>query len=293
MTVSRRNGTGFGHFAFGSGPFGKANYGLDVIRRSLPEEYLLNDDGSENELIAHYLMTIEDSQNRVKAEIDILDQQIDFTQVRADLLQYLGSTIDVTIDDSEPEEFQRSLVGNAIQYYQIKGTGQAYKIRGKISGFDVTVENLYKLGDDLVSAFPSDDLFEVPPGSGTYFTVSPPGTVSGTPTELSCDYCLTALIKLNFEIVKEQPPAVVGEGNFFDRLTFKLREIIPIHIREVLFELTATIIVDNNDQIVNISGQHTTFTPTPFFYRFDNFSADSVPCDWHGSVSGIANSETI
>lgn len=290
--VTRRTGSGFGHTPFGR-RFGKTNYGQDVIRNNLPESYLVDDDGTENQLIAHYLMTIEDSVDRVKSQIDVLDQQIDFTQVRSDLLQYLGSTIDVTIDDSEPEEFQRSLVGNAIQYYQIKGTGQAYQIRGKISGFNVTVDNLYKIADDLVSAFPSDELFEVPPGSGTYFTILPPGSVSGTPTELSCDYCLTAFIKLNFEIVKEQPPAVVGEGNFFDRLTFKLREIIPIHVRDVLFELTSTIIIDNNDQIVLVSAVETSFNPIPFFYRFDNFSADSVPCDWHGAVSGLVQTELV
>lgn len=292
--VNRRSGTGFGHFKFGTGfPFGHANYGLDVIRRSLPESYLVNSDGTENELIAHYLMTMEDSQNRVKAEIDILDQQIDFTQVRTDLLAYLGSTIDVTIDDSEPEEFQRSLVGNAIQYYRIKGTGQAYKIRGKISGFDVTVNNLFKIAPEYVSSFSSDDIYEVPPNSGNYFTVLPPGSVSGTATGLGCDYCMTSFIKLNFEIVKEQPPAVVGEGNFFDRLTYKLREIIPIHVRDVLFELTATTTIEANDQQVLVSSQETSFIPLPFFYRFDNFSADSVPCDWHGSVSGTVVVETV
>lgn len=292
--VSRRTGTGWGHQPWGHFPWGKSNYGLDVIRHSMPEAYLVDDDNNENELIAHYLMTIEDSVNRVKTEVDHLPDQIDFEKVRSDLLPYLGSTIDVTIDDSEPEEFQRSLVGNAIQYYQIKGTGQAYKIRGKISGFDVTVDNLYKLGPDLVSAFDSDELFEIPPGSNIFFTVAPPGTVSGTPSELSCDYCLTALIKLNFQIVKTQPPAVIGEGNFFDRLTFKLREIIPIHVRDVLFELTAATTVDNNDQLVEyVSAAETTFTPTPMFYRFDNFSADSVPCDWHGSVSGLATTETV
>jgi hypothetical protein len=291
--VSRRNGTGFGHFAWGTTPFGKANYGLDVIRQSMPESYLVDDDGVENELLAHYLQTIEDSNNRVKAFVDIIHEQVDFDKVRVDLLPFLGSTIDITVDDSEPEDFQRSLVGNAIQYYQIKGTAQAFQIRGKISGFNVVVDNLYKLAPDLVSAFPTDDLFEIPAESNVYYTVLSPGSLSGTPTEISCDYCLTSFIKLNFEVVKVQPPSIIGEGNFFDRLVFKLREIIPIHVRDILYEITATIIVDNNDQLVLLSGHEMTMTPTPFFYRFDNFSADSVPCDWHGSVSGFNETEIV
>jgi hypothetical protein len=291
--VVRRSGTGFGHFRFGHAPFGQANFGEDVITKSLPEEYLLNNDGTENQLIAHYLYTIEDSVNRIKDQIDLIDEQVDFTKVRSDIIQYLGKTIDVVVDDSEPIEFQRSLVGNAIQYYQIKGTGLAYKIRGKISGFDVTVDNLYKLAPDLVSSFSSDDLFELPAGSNIYYTNLEPGSVSGTPTEVGCDYCLTSYIKLNFQIVKAQPPSITGEGNFFDRLTYKLREIIPIHVRDVLFELTAIIIIDNSDQTVLVSSHETSFNPTPFFYRFDSFSADCVPCDWHGSVSGLVNIQEV
>lgn len=286
-----RNGTGFGHFGFGLHPFGSADFGKDVVSRNFVEEYTEDEDGNPNELLIHYLLTIEDSVNRVKQEIDTVPDQIDFVQVRSDILQYLGSTIDVVIDNSEPEEFQRSLVGNAIQFYRIKGTLDSYKIRGKISGFDVTVENLFKINPDLVPYFESDDLFEFPPGSGTNFTVLPPGSVSGDTrlSGFSCDYCLTTAIKLNFDIVKALPPAITGEGNFFDRLAFKLRDIIPIHVRDLLFEIRATICIPEfEDMLVSGFSFDNVFTPVSVCPRVDFVAADTLPFDFGCSVSGIA-----
>jgi phage tail-like protein len=284
-----RNGTGFGHFPFGNFPFGKADFGKDSISRNF--DYREDENGVENELLAHYLLTIEDSVNRVKQQVDTIPDQIDFDRIRSDLLKYLGTTIDVVIDDSEPEEFQRSLVGNAVQFYRIKGTRQSYEIRGKISGFDVTINNLYRLADDLVTYFEDDDLFEVPPTSGNFFTVLPPGSVSGDDrlSGFSCDYCLTTAIKLNFDVVKALPPAITGEGNFFDRVAFKLKDIIPIHVRDVLFELTATFCIDASDSVVCVSGEETTFTPIAYAAHFDQIPADVIPLDHFSmAVSGIA-----
>ena len=295
-----RNGTGFGNFKFGNFPFGKSDFGRGVVSRSFPSEYTEDEDGNPNELLIHYLLAIEDSVNRVKQEIDTIPDQVDFVKVRTDILQYLGSTIDVTIDDSEPEEFQRSLVGNAIQFYRIKGTLNSYKIRGKISGFDVTVENLYKIAPDLVQFFNSDDLFEFPPGSGNNFTVLAPGSVSGVSgvsgditderlSGFSCDYCLTTAIKLNFDVVKVLPPAIIGEGNFFDRLAFKLRDIIPIHVRDLLFEIRATICIPEFENMeVCVSSFDTIHTPIAVCPRIDFVAADTLPFDFGCSVSGIA-----
>ena len=285
-----RNGTGFGHSQFGHFPFGTTDFGRDVISKNF--DYLEDENGVKNELLAHYLMVIEDSVNRVKQQIDTIPDQIDFDRVRGDILKFLGTTIDVVIDDSEPEEFQRSLVGSAVQFYRIKGTRLSYEIRGKISGFDVTVDNLYRLADDLPVYFDDDDLYELPPGSGQYFTKLPPGSVSGDDrlSGFSCDYCLTTAIKLNFNVVKILPPTIAGEGNFFDRVAFKLRDIIPIHVRDVLYELTATFCVDASDTAVCIlSGEETTFTPVAYAAHFDQIPADVMPLDYHSfAVSGIA-----
>lgn len=293
--MATRQGTGFGFFPFGNHPFGRADFGVDVISRSFPEAYQEDNNGRANDLMVHYLQLIEDSVNRSKQNIDVISDQVDFDRVRNDLLPRLGSTIDVTIDSSEPVEFQRSLVGNAILFYRIKGTLASYEIRGKISGFDVTVDNLYKIAPDLVSFFPEEELFQIPPGGDTFYTSIDPGSnpaVSGDPRleEPNCDYCLTSSIKLNFEVVKVLPPAITGEGNFFDRLATKLQDIIPIHVRDLIFEILQVICVFENENMeVNRKAIEQQHFPTSAFFRFDMTPADLVPMDFHGLVSGVVS----
>jgi len=133
-----------------------------------------------------------------KNEADQLDDMIDVDKVRADILPFLGTTLDVTIDDFEPTEFRRSLIENAFLYYQFKATRTGYRVRGQISGFDVEVINFWKISEanaELISgASPPDlnsaNLFEIPSGSaasGIFFTDLPPGTVSGTGTPVPGD----------------------------------------------------------------------------------------------------------
>lgn len=139
------NGYGFGHAPFGKFPFGKSNFGRNSYLRSFPTTYVQDENGNVNEFLKHYLEVAAHNANEIKGEIDRLDQQVDFNKVRSDLLTHLGTTLAVTLDDYEPDEFRRSLVGNAIQYYQRKGTRDAYRIRGKISGYDVLVFNIYRI----------------------------------------------------------------------------------------------------------------------------------------------------
>lgn len=290
--MSFRDGTGFGHYPFGHFPFGHADYGHDVVVRSFPEEYLEdeNDPTGVNQLLLHFLSLVKDSVNRVKEPIDNLGDQIDFDRIQQNLLVELGRTIAVELDDVEPIEFQRSLVGGAVQFYRIKGTLQSYKIRGKISGFDVSVFNLFKIALIYVPLFSVDNLFELPTGSGNWYTDLPPGSVSGTPTEVGCDYCLTSAIKMSFTVVKDQPPSVIGQANFFDRLVFKLRDIIPIHVRDLLFEIIANIAVDEHQylDVINERSIEETYTPCSLFHSFDVTPADTRPLETHGYIQGTA-----
>lgn len=285
------DGVGFGHGSFGHFPFGRADYGNEVVIKTFAAELL--DDPTDptgvNQRLLHYLNLIKDSVNRVKTAIDEIPDQIDFDQVREDLIVYLGRTYGVEIDDAEPADFRRSLVGGAILFYRIKGTLESYKIRGKISGFDVDVFQLYKLAPMYVPLIPSDDLFNIPAGSDNFFTDLPPGTVSGTPSVVSCDYCLTSSIKMSFTVVKAQPPAVIGQPNLFDRLVFKLKDIIPVHIRELLFEIVAIILVDEHQNLeVQVQSDVQNFMPVAVFKRFDAFTADVTPLDSHGFITGTA-----
>lgn len=290
------NGVGFGHGPFGKFPFGKADFGEEVVVRSFADVYLEDQDDPDgiNKRLLNYLTVVKNSVNRVKSAIDAVPAQVDFEKARDDLIVHLGRTIGVEIDDVEPPEFRRSLVGGAVLFYRIKGTLESYKVRGKISGFDVDVFQLYKLNPALVPLFPPDDIFNIPTGSSSYYTDLPPGSVSGTPSEITCDYCLTSAVKMSFTIVKSQPPAVIGQPNLFDRIVFKLKDIIPIHIRELLFEIVAVILVDEHqNMLVGMTSDEQTFTPSAGFMLFDAFSADCAPLDAHGSVSGTATLEDV
>lgn len=285
------NGVGFGHGSFGKFPFGKADFGDEVVIRTFADELLEDEDDPTgvNRRLLNYLTLIKNSANRVKGAIDAIPDQIDFDKVRDDLIVYLGRSFGVEIDDAEPPDFRRSLVGGAILFYRIKGTLESYKIRGKISGFDVSVFQLFKLAPMFVPLIPSDDLFNIPTGSSDFYTDLPPGSVSGTPTQVTCDYCLTSAVKMSFTIVKQQPPAVIGQPNLFDRLVFKLRDIIPIHIRELLFEIVAIIVADEHQHLqVQLQSDEQTFIPCAGFMRFDAFEADTAPLDSHGFVTGTA-----
>lgn len=285
---------GFGRGKFGHTPFGHSDFGDDAVVRTFPQSLIENDDGSQNELLLHYLYAIKDSANRVRGHIDMLDEQVDPDKIRADLIKYLGSTIGVVIDSVEPESFQRSLVGQAVQFYRIKGTADSFRVRGKISGFDVQVENLYKIDPSYIPFFAVENLFELPVNSGTWYTDLPPGIVVGPPVEVDCTYCLTSFIKIAFTIVKPQPPAIAGQANIFDRFTDKLRDIIPIHVRDILFEIKTFILCNEHDNmLVHIGATEDVFTPASMWARFDVVPADCVPCDNRGFVNGTVDLITV
>ena len=144
------SGFGFGYGQFGHFPFGHADYGDDTVVRSFPPTYLENPTtGEVNETLKHYLFLAKQTVNERKKEIDDIDNQVDPNTVRDDILRFLGTTLAVEVDDYEPEEFRRSLVINSIVYYRIKGTRQAYTIRGRISGYEVEVYNIWRIDPDV------------------------------------------------------------------------------------------------------------------------------------------------
>lgn len=290
--MSKFVSTGFGHYPFGRFPFGHSDFGEDVVVRSFPEEYTEDEGPNGNittEYMKHYLLTVKDAMNEVKESIDKVHEQIDFNLVRQDLIKHLGTTYGTTVDDSEPLDFQRSLVGNAIPLARIKGTRKAYDIRGKISGFNVNVKKLYNVNDYnrmILNSFNPESVFELPPGSGDFYTDLAPGTVSGTYTDDQCGYCLTSLISIEFTLAKPQPPNT-GTESYFDRLIRKLRDIIPIHVRDVLFEFRVVITINEHDNLnAAVALDDKQYFPTPFFYRFDAFPADIVPLDGPGRLTG-------
>jgi Phage tail protein (Tail_P2_I) len=279
-------GIGFGHGPFGSGPFGSSDLAEQLIIKSFPAEYLEGDSENGN-LLKHYLQTAKHSMDGVVSGIRAMDTLLDPLNVREDILRDLGSTIDIVIDDAEPKEYARSLVNNAVVYYQIKGTEKSYKIRGKISGFDVTVNNLYRFDYGLYgSILNPDDIYELPAGSNQFYTTVKPGAQPGLPLVGGCDYCLTSYIRIKFLVVKTLPPST--SINFFDRLIRKLKEITPIHVRDILYELSTEILIDEHQylNLTKVTATEDYYIPMHVFNRYDAIPADMISTDFHGYVSG-------
>lgn len=279
-------GNGFGYYAFGHFPFGSSDWGEDAIIRSFPETYLEDDTDSGGGLLRRYLLTVKDQMNARKREVDEMVHLVDPNLVSIAILKYLGSTIDLTVDEAEPEDFARTLVNNAVIYYRLKGTRQAYNIRGKISGFEVEIINLYHFDYASYYSFLNpDNVYE--PISGLFLTDTEPGSVSGIPPTQQCDYCFTSFIKIRFLVVK-QLPSTSSTINFFDRLIIKLRQVIPIHVRDIIFEVAMNVEIEESANIDVPSAPNETYiyVQTPMFPRFDFVPADLVSADLFGTVSG-------
>ena len=287
MTI--KDGTGFGFQPFGKFPFGRSDFGRNNLERSVPDTYL-EDDAEHGDRLRHFLELGRERLNFLYKNVENVGTLVDPNAIRDDILRYLGRNYGQEIDDAEPIEFARSLVNNAILLYQIKGTRDSYRVRGKISGFDVTVYNLYKFDPVYAPYLSVEDIFEIPSGSGRLYTDVAPGSVSGVPMDAGCGYCFTSFIKIEFLVVKSLPPAI-GSENFFDRLISKLRtDVIPIHVRDVLYELRLIIEIDVRSGLkFQMQTTETQVHPCSLFYHFDSIPADAVPCDAHGYITGTVS----
>lgn len=92
------------------------------------------------------------------------------------LLKLLGKDFGIDIDDEEPESFQRSTVKNAVQLRGLKGSHKGYEIRGDMAGFKVNAIGLYRQSSQVLS-IPADRRYELPGGSGNYYTDVPPQAI--------------------------------------------------------------------------------------------------------------------
>jgi len=87
------------------------------------------------------------------------------------LIELLGADYGIEVDFHEPEAFQRSSVRNAVQWLDLKGSAKSYDILGKIAGYRVTPFQLWALsGPPFPDAIDPSDIFELPSGSGRYYT---------------------------------------------------------------------------------------------------------------------------
>jgi hypothetical protein len=89
------------------------------------------------------------------------------------LIELFGEDFGVTIDRHDPEVFQRSMVRNAWQLYGMKGSEKGYEVVGKMAGYDVVALPLWRV-NPVPDGVPSAHIYELPVGSGKYYTDYPP-----------------------------------------------------------------------------------------------------------------------
>lgn len=89
------------------------------------------------------------------------------------MIDYLAGDYGLDVDKNEPEGFQRSTIHNALQYLDLKGTVEAYRVRGLISGFEVGVFGLWYVSDDMIGSLPPGS-FWLNPADDNYYTNTPP-----------------------------------------------------------------------------------------------------------------------
>lgn len=90
------------------------------------------------------------------------------------LIGLLGSDFGLTVDTHEPEAFQRSSVRDITQWIAVKGAQKSYDIIAKIAGYRAVAFALYRVEAPVPDALPLDDVFEIPPGSGKFYTTVVP-----------------------------------------------------------------------------------------------------------------------
>jgi len=90
------------------------------------------------------------------------------------LIELLGNDYGVNVDRHDPEVFQRAAVRNAWQWLAIKGVARAYEVIGLIAGYDVQAYPLWKLCSSSYGNIPPTHVYELPIGSGIYYTDRPP-----------------------------------------------------------------------------------------------------------------------
>lgn len=90
------------------------------------------------------------------------------------LLGHLGFDFGVTVDGHEPEVNQRSSVYDHHKLLDLKGTADGIRLRAKMAGFAATIQSLYRTEKDWTSTLGADRVWEIPDGSGKFYTDIPP-----------------------------------------------------------------------------------------------------------------------
>lgn len=90
------------------------------------------------------------------------------------LLQHLAADYGASFDGHEPERNQRSSVYDYHKLLPLKGSLEGLVVRAAMSGMDIQVYSMYRVPASIETLVGPDHFFEVPTGSGNFYTDVPP-----------------------------------------------------------------------------------------------------------------------
>ncbi|MBK9390483.1 MAG: hypothetical protein IPN68_09915 [Bacteroidetes bacterium] len=232
---------GFGRSKFGRGPFGRSDTGRDLIVELFPVEYLepetpegADPKNNDDNPLLKVLNTYADSVNQARLNVESLPSLIDYETAPSEILLLIGEMLGLGIDRNDPEFLQRSFVGNASQWLQIKGSKRGYQVRGLASGFQVTVQNFWRVNPIYIPFFPLRYRFLFKPANADpsaaeiFHTDQPPGTYAGPPAQEGPEYAKSSYIKLIFEVAEPRRQNF-DYNKTLDLVIDKIRDVLAIH----------------------------------------------------------------
>ena len=119
------------------------------------------------------------SVSRVNATITLYGEDFPsggptFTLYAPSIIPALASDYGLDIDAYDYERFQRTLLLEPFRFFGLKGTKTGIEVRARASGFTATVLHLYRISAYWAALLPTADVFEIPSGSGAFYTSRPP-----------------------------------------------------------------------------------------------------------------------
>lgn len=294
---------GFGRSPFGESPFGISDLGNDLLVKTLPEEYF--DDTltippgetvktNPNDPLVQLLLTYANSVNLRRLDIDNLTTLIDPDLAPLFIVQLWGVMLGLNIDQNDPEFLQRSFLKNASQWLQIKSTKKSYEVRGLASGFNVEVDNFWRVDSEYLPFIPLGNryylLSQYADAGATplLYVDEPPGTFPGTPTSEDETYAKSSFIRVIFSVTSYVPN--VDYNVLLDLIILKITDVVAIH-HELLppeFQVSVPVMLNISSEIEEIDEDIVVF-PFSVCQRFDIIPADVQPLDLPLSVSDIAS----
>lgn len=292
---------GFGRSPFGRGPFGRSDTGYDLVQRRFPEEYFNPDvvpefagqrpNQNENDHLVKVLKTFSHSVQKRRIEIDDIQGLLDYDKAPLEIVRLFGEMLGLGIDKNDPEFLQRSFLGNASQWLQIKGSDKGYQVRGLASGFVVSVDNFWRIDPSYLSVIPPGRIYlmfpnrNVDPGvSAFYHTDAYPGEYVGTPLTEDETYAKSSYLRITFEVAEPRRPSV-DYNALLDLAIDKIRDVIAIHheLFRVVFQIRVNVDASliTNDWMIE---EHSIFNPMVQGV-YDIEAADIHPTDWDSHLT--------